>query len=430
MARLDNQQTDDGLTGEQFRWLVDHSPDAICVLKDGCLVYVNAAAVRSMAAETSEHLVGRHITEFVNPEAIPPMWAGIAALQKLGDASNPTEAQILRSDATTLTVEAVWVLTVWDDEPAYQVVFRDVSAHDTLRRAESRFEAVVQALDDGVVVMRNDGHIKFINPAAMRILGLEPEDRAGDFATMATTLPICDAEGKPVPTELRPAELALRTGVAFSRQVYGTDLPNGERRWLLASGRMMKPAAPAPSDLLISFSDITADRVAMEGLIHQANHDPLTELPNRGFVLRRITEALAATDGAQLRAVLFIDLDDLKSTNDTLGHKAGDDLLRAAAARLREAVGPGDVVGRHGGDEFVVLIFGAATRGKLDGLADRLRILLAEPVAVGSTAIPIRASVGIVKVRRGDKRTAEEILRDADRAMYKAKRASRGHDPP
>jgi diguanylate cyclase (GGDEF)-like protein len=147
-------------------------------------------------------------------------------------------------------------------------------------------------------------------------------------------------------------------------------------------------------------------------------------------VLRRITRALAASDSARLRAVLFIDLDDLKTTNDTLGHQAGDNLLGAAAARLRQAVGPGDVVGRHGGDEFVVLLFGAATRDELNAVVDRLRVQLAEPVVIADTTTPIRASVGLVEVHSDDQRAAEEILRDADRAMYEAKRAGRSNGRP
>jgi diguanylate cyclase (GGDEF)-like protein len=237
-------------------------------------------------------------------------------------------------------------------------------------------------------------------------------------------LPIYDADGNPVTPQLRPVAQLFRTGVSFSKQVYGTQLPNGERRWMLSSGSLLNPDVPADSDMLFSFSDITAERAGLERLVHQANHDPLTGLPNRGFVLRRIADALAATDG-RLHAVLFIDLDDLKTTNDTLGHNAGDDLLRAAAARLRQAVGPDDVVGRHGGDEFVVLIYGVGTGGELDSLVDRLRDRLAEPVVVAGTTTPIRASVGLVEVRHDDARTAEEILRDADRAMYTAKRGGR-----
>jgi diguanylate cyclase (GGDEF)-like protein len=300
-------------------------------------------------------------------------------------------------------------------------------ARDPSCRAERHFKAFLELLDEGVIVLRKDGTITYINPAAMRIVGLGPEHSAAEFATWTAALPLYDADGTLIPPQVRPVERLFRTGVPYSKEVYGTELPNGERRWLLASGCLLNPDDPAHSEGLFSFSDITTERAAVEQLAYQANHDPLTGLPNRGFVLRRITEALSAADEARLRAVLFIDLDDLKTTNDTLGHEAGDDLLGTAAARLRQAVGPGDVVGRHGGDEFVALLFGETTRDELNALVDRLRVRLAEPVVIAETTTPIRASVGVVEVQHGDERAAEEILRDADRAMYKAKRAGRGN---
>ncbi|MDT5237511.1 MAG: hypothetical protein QOF47_3498 [Mycobacterium sp.] len=303
-------------------------------------------------------------------------------------------------------------------------------ARDPPRRGESHFKAFLELLDDGVIVLRKDGTITYLNPAAKRIVGLGPECRTADYATRTEALPIYDADGTPIPPQKGPVARLFRTRVAFSKQVYGTELPNGERRWLRASGRLLNPDAPEDSDMLFSFSDVTTERAAVEQLVYQANHDPLTGLPNRGFVLSRIAEALADTDDAGLRAVLFIDLDDLKTTNDTLGHEAGDSLLGAAAARLRQAVGPGDVVGRHGGDEFVALLFGETTRDELNALVDRLRMQLAEPVVIAGTKAPIRASVGLVEVHHDDERAAEEILRDADRAMYKAKRAGRGNVCP
>ena len=435
VARLDDHHSDRGLCEERFRPLVDHSPDAICVFQDGRLVYINAAAVRCLGAETRDQLVGHPITDFVEPEAIVAMWADIEALREIGDVTAPLEARIMRLDGTTLSVEAVSVLTVWEAEPAYQFVLRDVGAQAQKPardppREERPFGAFLELLDDGVIALKKDGTITYINPAAKRIVGLGPEHSAADFATWTVALPIFDADGEPIPPQLRPVARLFRTGVAYSKEVYGTELPNGERRWMLASGCVLDPDDPAHSEGLFSYSDVTAERAAVEQLNHQANHDPLTGLPNRGFVLRRIAEALATTGGARLCAVLFIDLDDLKTTNDTLGHQAGDDLLGAAAARLRQAVGPGDVVGRHGGDEFVVLLFGAATRDKIHALVDRLRVQLAEPVVIADTTTPIRASVGLVRVRRDDKRTAEEILRDADSAMYKAKRSRRGNACP
>lgn len=288
-----------------------------------------------------------------------------------------------------------------------------------------RLEAVIESLDVGVMVLRNDGHIKLINAAAKHIYGLGRQAVTADSARRAVSAAVYDADGRPVPPELRPGPGAVGAVVECSRQVYGVDMPNGERRWLRTRSRRLEPDDP-DSDVLVSFSDITTEREDLDRLVYQANHDPLTGLPNRAFVLRRISEALASTECGRLRAVLFIDLDDLKTTNDTLGHEAGDDLLNAAATRLRQAVGSADVVGRHGGDEFVLLVYEDATRKRLDGLVSRLRVRLAEPVDIAETTVPIRASVGIVEVDRDDRRSAEEILRDADRAMYRAKRAGRG----
>ena len=157
-----------------------------------------------------------------------------------------------------------------------------------------------------------------------------------------------------------------------------------------------------------------------------ASHDALTRLPNRASVLRKINRALTSPgQHGQLRAVLFIDIDDLKAVNDTLGHTAGDQLLCSAAESLRRVIADGDVAGRLGGDEFVVLVCRDVTREKLDDMVERLRTEFGTAATVGATTTPIRASIGVVEVDQPEHRTADEILRDADLAMYEAKRASR-----
>jgi diguanylate cyclase (GGDEF)-like protein len=280
------------------------------------------------------------------------------------------------------------------------------------------FESLIEVLDQGVVVVRRDGSVKYINPAGLQVYGLQSQEEATDFGKQTMSLRWYDGDGNPLRLDQLPLVETFRTGVPFSRQVFGTDLPNGERRWMVASARLTRPDAPTETDVLVSFADITEERARLERLVYLANHDPMTGLPNRAFVLRKITEALEPANCMRLHAVLFVDLDDLKRTNDTLGHEAGDDLLTAAAARLQQAVGPAGVVGRLGGDEFVLLIFDGDE--EIDELVDRLEYLLADPV------VPVRASVGVVEVTSGDARSAEEILRDADRAMYQAKRAGRG----
>jgi diguanylate cyclase (GGDEF)-like protein len=310
---------------------------------------------------------------------------------------------------------------VWESRHTYPVVYPGAVPWK-IRQPD--FEALVEILDDGVLIMRNDGFIKYINPAAMRIYGIGSRREATEFFRKLATMPCYYGDGTRVPPALHRAAMTFRRG-AFSKEIYGIDLPSDERRWLLTSGRLLNPDDPL-SDLVLSISDITAQRRDLDRLIHQANHDPLTGLPNRAVVLRRITEALASSGPRRLRAVLFIDLDDLKTTNDTLGHDAGDELLRAAATRLRQSVGRGDVVARLGGDEFVILMHGDLTDRELNVWLRRLRGRLWEPANIVGVSMPIRASVGIVEVQDGEQRAAEEILHDADSAMYRAKRIGRG----
>jgi len=161
-------------------------------------------------------------------------------------------------------------------------------------------------------------------------------------------------------------------------------------------------------------------RAAEARLLHLARHDPLTGLPNRSFFLHRLERALAAgRDGGQV-AVLLLDLDRFKSVNDSLGHASGDALLVEVARRLRAAAAPGATVARLGGDEFTVLLPALPHRQAAPAAAARLLAALGAPVPLAGELIPITASVGVALAAAGA--TAVDLLRDADTALYRAKR--------
>jgi diguanylate cyclase (GGDEF)-like protein len=164
--------------------------------------------------------------------------------------------------------------------------------------------------------------------------------------------------------------------------------------------------------------------VLQEQLHHQAYHDPLTSLANRTLFTDKVRETLGTAQGEV--AVLFIDLDDFKTVNDSLGHAAGDELLVSVASRLRSCLRPEDVVARLGGDEFAVMVEDnrdaeeAATR-----VARRIMDAFVMPLSVGSESVSVYVSVGIANSEDHDK-SAEELIRDADVAMYKAKTSGKG----
>src|SRR3954453_14280667 len=164
-------------------------------------------------------------------------------------------------------------------------------------------------------------------------------------------------------------------------------------------------------------------RELQEQLHHQAFHDPLTELANRSLFINRVKEALGA--GSNEVAVLFIDLDDFKTFNDSFGHAAGDELLMAVASRLRDSVRPGDTIARLGGDEFAVMVH-QTEHARDDGVlvAERIMRAFQEPVEAAHETISVHLSIGIATT--SDSRRADELIRNADLAMYQAKESGKG----
>ncbi len=195
------------------------------------------------------------------------------------------------------------------------------------------------------------------------------------------------------------------------------------RRYSQAERDVLQAFAEHASLALNDARTVEALRQTLGEAVHQATHDPLTGLVNRTIVLERIEELLSAreVDGV---AVLFVDLDRFKLVNDSLGHELGDEVLVATAERLRGCVRPEDLVGRLAGDEFVVVCSGL--QGEVDalGLADRICQEIALPIKVSSEGVVVTASVGVARAVDGI--TADELLRDADVAMYQAK--ERGRD--
>jgi len=181
-----------------------------------------------------------------------------------------------------------------------------------------------------------------------------------------------------------------------------------------------------PSLLVGQVVDLTVRKEAETVLAHQALHDHLTGLPNRALFLDRAARAinLGRRSGSGV-AVLFLDLDRFKLINDSLGHQAGDLLLRATADRFAEAIRPTDTLARFSGDEFAVLCEEVASVEDVIGVASRLIHCLELPVALGASEVVISASVGVA-MSRGDDPDPDTLVRDADTAMYMAKEKGRG----
>lgn len=183
---------------------------------------------------------------------------------------------------------------------------------------------------------------------------------------------------------------------------------------------------PVVRGIVVNGRDVTERRELERRLAHQATHDALTGLPNSELLRDRVDMALArSARHDRAVGVLFVDLDQFKFVNDSLGRDAGDELLRAVGCRMEEVARASDTVGRQGGDEFVVLVEDVDGIGEVFPIAERFSRALAEPLAINGQHLVTGASIGISMSIAGDK-TAEAMLSEADAAMYQAKRAGRG----
>jgi diguanylate cyclase (GGDEF)-like protein len=177
---------------------------------------------------------------------------------------------------------------------------------------------------------------------------------------------------------------------------------------------------PAVSGLVITLRDVTEQRQLEEQLKHQAYHDALTGLPNRLLFAERVSHQLAAArQHGWTAGVLFVDLDDFKVVNDTMGHGVGDDLLIAAAIRLSGLIRPADAAARLGGDEFALLIGDAADSAAVEQAAERVIRAFSEPFALPAGQVMATVTVGVATT--GDSADTDELLRHADLALYAAK---------
>ncbi|MDT0550150.1 MULTISPECIES: EAL domain-containing protein [Streptomyces] len=299
----------------------------------------------------------------------------------------------------------------------------NISLTQELAEKENHFRSLVQSSSDVIMIAAPTGILRYVSPAATGVYGRDADDLVG--SELASLIH---------PEDLGSVVHEVRRFLAASPGEEPTTriecrFRSGSGDWLNVESTINRHHG----GLIFNSRDVT-ERVRLQAqLQHSAEHDPLTDLPNRSLFTKRVSHALAGrrrTDAGT--AVLFIDLDGFKAVNDTVGHQAGDELLVQAARRLQESVrsGSGDCAARLGGDEFAALILGdgdrdtAARECRILEIADRLRARLSQPYqVVGGTEVRVAASIGVAFAEPGT--SPGELMRNADLAMYRAKAAGK-----
>lgn len=285
---------------------------------------------------------------------------------------------------------------------------RGLAERQKLTAERDRFFEVSQTLH---VVLDTTGSIRWVSPASQRMLGKAPEEFVGTKVWEHLDL---DEEG--ARKHLLPRLKAGGSDVEL--RLHHRD---GSTRWTLWN------AAPDPLGELVFAAglDVSERRKAEHQIEHLAYHDALTGLPNRHLFVDRLEAALTrARRVEEGLAVLFVDVDHFKSINDSLGHTAGDNLLRTIAQRLRSSLRTDDTVARLGGDEFTVLVSGLKNPKDLLRLSQKIHSTIKVPMEVASRELTVSASIGVGLFPQ-DGENAEQLLRNADLAMYRAKELGR-----
>ncbi len=289
---------------------------------------------------------------------------------------------------------------------------------EALEESEHRFKSAFNYAPIGIALVAPDGRCLKANHALSKILGYTSEELLElEFQTL-----IYPHDMK---VALRDIRSVMRGNQPSCQMSHRFQHKNGNVVW--AEWSLSKAGdTNNGANLIFQLQDITAKKKAEEKLQYDANHDGLTELPNRMYFIQRLEAALERKRSKPQYhvSVLFIDLDRFKYVNDSLGHVAGDQLLVAIAARLRDSMRPPDIVARLGGDEFVILVEGRFFNEEITQIAERIQRQFRLPYTVNGREVYSSASIGILHAGEGHL-TAEDMMRDADTAMYHAKRSGK-----
>jgi diguanylate cyclase (GGDEF)-like protein/PAS domain S-box-containing protein len=406
----------------RYRLLADNCSDMIALLDmEGRYLYVSPASV-SLFGQTEEELLGRLATDFAHPDDVALFPASIREIQAEPGVRTITFRR-LRKDGQYCWVESK-IQGVRDaDNNVHQIILtaRDISerrqAEEDLRIAATAFET-----QEGMIISAADGTILRVNRAFSEITGYSAMEAVGQKPSLLKS-------GRHDRTFYQALwEAVVRTGSwrgeIWNRRKDGEVYPE----WLTITA--VRGPGGGVTHFVGAFADITQRKAAEQAIERLAFYDPLTRLPNRRLLQDHLRQALAASARSTREgALLFIDLDNFKTVNDTLGHDKGDLLLQQTAQRLVACVRETDTVARLGGDEFVVMLEGLSENSneaaaQARAIGEKILAALDVPYTFGSYEYECSASIGIA-LFGGQRQDIDEILKQADLAMYRAKTRGR-----
>ena len=397
-------------------------PDAVVAVDaEATILWANRAA-EDLIGHPLDDLVGRNGLELVDPRDVETAATALLRTMDGGGPKQPWPLRLVDSTGASRWVEMAPTNLL--DDPGVGAVVIGVRSLEGRHAVEAEARAIEElfrrAFDDapiGMALVSPDGHLSRVNGALCELLGRPMLSLLGAEAASLTHPDDLEVE-LPLADELLAG---VRRSYEFDKRFL---LPDGSVVWASVGVSLVRDVDGEPERFVVHVQDVTDRKASEAELARRATHDVLTGLPNRALFEDRLALALARTERvATAVAVLFCDLDGFKSVNDRFGHDAGDLVLCQVAARLVEAVRPGDTVARFGGDEFVVLCEDLVSDRDLAAITSRMVRAVARPISVGDEVVTLGLSVGSA-LSTGTEAPGD-LLRLADSAMYAAK-AHRG----
>jgi diguanylate cyclase (GGDEF)-like protein/PAS domain S-box-containing protein len=421
----ERKRTEDtlGEARDRFRSMFDHAPIGVAMVSlEGRYLQVNRSLCEILGY-TGEELRALTWQAITHPDDLA---ASSAYARRIVEGEFPRyhlEKRFLHAVGHTVWASlSVSLVRDGEGEPLYFVSqIQDVSERKKVEKviieSEERFRSLVQYSSDIITILAADGTVHYVSPAVERVTGYSPEEQIGT-----------NAFGSVHPDDREQAlntfaEVLKRPGLHPPLEFR---VPHKDGSW-----RHLEHVVnnllddPAVRGVVVNSWDITERKALVEQLRHQAFHDLLTGLPNRALFMDRLEHAITrANRRGNKVAVLFTDLDNFKVINDSLGHKAGDQLLIAVAERLKACLRPEDTAARLGGDEFTILVEDIAGVGEVVQIAERIADILRPPFALEEQEVFATVSTGVTLSSSAQEQPAD-LLRHADLAMYQAKRRGR-----
>ena len=404
-------------TEEQYRSIFENAIEGIYqTTVDGRYLRVNPALARIYGYDNPHDLV-HGLTDIAGQLYVDSgRREAFADLMARQDTVKNFEARVYRRDGSIIWISenARCARDAQGNIRFYEGTVQDITERKQHEEKIRLLATVFESVADGILIVEPDLTVQAVNPAFVSIAGFDPSELLGQPLTLF-------APGAHDRAYVDAIWATARHAGAWQGEVTSMRR-TGEPFAASLSVTAVRSPTGALEHFVLTLADISQRKYQEHQIRYQASFDRLTDLPNRWLVCERLEEAILRAQRSRTKvAVVFIDLNRFKQVNDSLGHHAGDELLKMVARRLRNSTRVSDTVGRLGGDEFLIVAPDAADRGAGTRLVEKIQYSMSEPFSIRGQEIYCGASVGVA-FYPDDGDSADELLRNADLAMYHAKR--------